>query len=126
MYLLFSPDQNALLLITDSSHLSRFMDEEQVGKNRNLMKDFIALANKNKYSSASICFLISLNQFGESNLAFQLKLLKRLYDIPTTHCTAPLCEVNMNFIGKCFGFFFHLHLRIKSKASAYMQMRLDI
>ena len=65
------------------------MDEEQVGKNRNLMKDFIALANKNKYSSASICFLISLNQFGESNLAFQLKLLKRLKDIPTPDFSTP-------------------------------------
>ena len=53
------------------------------------MKDFIALANKNKYSSASICFLISLNQFGESNLAFQLKLLKRLYDIPTPDFSTP-------------------------------------
>ena len=36
-----------------------------------------------------------------------------------------LCEVTINFIGKCF-FFFHPHLRIKSKASAYMSRHLHI
>ena len=54
-----------------------FMDEEQVGANRPLMDDFIELAAKNADSgSASICFLITLNEYGESADAFQLKLLK--------------------------------------------------
>ena len=38
--------------------------------------------------------------------------------------TTLLCEVTINFIGKCF--FFHPHLRIKSKASAYMSRHLYI
>ena len=37
-----------------------------------------------------------------------------------------LCEVTINFIGKCFVFFFHPHLRIKSKACAYMSRHLHI
>ena len=54
-----------------------FMDEVQVGLNRPLMYDFIELSNKNaEEGSASICFLISLNEYGESANAFQLKLLK--------------------------------------------------
>ena len=54
-----------------------FMDEGQVGENRPLLYDFIQLAKKNEDAgSASICFLISLNQIGESQKAFQLKLLK--------------------------------------------------
>ena len=41
------------------------------------MDDFIELAVKNaETGSASICFLISLNEYGESDDAFQLKLLK--------------------------------------------------
>ena len=54
-----------------------FMDENQVGENRPLLHDFVALAKKNEIEgSASLCFLISLNEIGESNKAFQLKLLK--------------------------------------------------
>ena len=54
-----------------------FMDEEQFGANRPLLQDFIDLANKNEEDdSASICFLISLNEIGESENSFQLKLLK--------------------------------------------------
>ena len=54
-----------------------FMDETQVGLNQPLMTDFIELAEQNaEGSSASICFLISLNEYGESADAFQLKLLK--------------------------------------------------
>ena len=54
-----------------------FMDENQVGENRPLLHDFVALAKKNEMEgSASLCFLISLNEIGESNKAFQLKLLK--------------------------------------------------
>ena len=53
------------------------MDENQVGENRPLLHDFLALAKKNEIEgSASICFLISLNEIGESNKKFQLKLLK--------------------------------------------------
>ena len=37
-----------------------------------------------------------------------------------------LCEVTINFIGKCFVVFFHPHFRIKSKASAYMSRHLHI
>ena len=56
-----------------------FMDENKVGENRPLMQDFIALAQRNNATkSASICFLVSLNQIGESpsNKSFQLSLLK--------------------------------------------------
>ena len=57
-----------------------FKNEDQVGENRPLMDDFIQLAIKNQdEGSASICFLISLNQIGDSGSdgkAFQLKLLK--------------------------------------------------
>ena len=56
-----------------------FMDEEEVGLNQPLLDDFIELAVQNAASgSASICFLISLNEYGESgtNTSFQLKLLK--------------------------------------------------
>ena len=41
----------------------------QVGQNRPLMHDFIKLVNKKHQagdSAASICFLIALNQIGES------------------------------------------------------------
>jgi hypothetical protein len=40
--------------------------------------------------------------------------------------TTLLCEMTINFIGKCFVFVFHPHLRIKSKASAYMSRHLHI
>lgn len=54
-----------------------FMDEMKVGENRPLMHDFIALAQTNiATQSASICFLVSLNQIGESEQSFQLSLLK--------------------------------------------------
>ena len=53
-----------------------FMDELQVGMNRPLMNDFIKLTKKNDQSSASICFMISLDQIGTSDKKFQLKLLK--------------------------------------------------
>ena len=54
-----------------------FMDEEKVGLNRPLMDDFIELAIKNaEEDSASICFLISLNEISDSDTSFQLKLLK--------------------------------------------------
>ena len=54
-----------------------FMDENKVGKNRPLMHDFIALAQRNiATKSASICFLVSLNQIEESANPFQLSLLK--------------------------------------------------
>ena len=56
-----------------------FMDEEEVGLNQPLLDDFIELAVQNAASgSASICFLISLNEYGESgtDTSFQLKLLK--------------------------------------------------
>ena len=57
-----------------------FMNEDEVGDNRPLMNDFIQLAIKNQEEgSASICFLISVNQIGDSGengKAFQLKLLK--------------------------------------------------
>ena len=54
-----------------------FMDETQVGLNQPLLNDFIKLAVKNfEDSSASICFLISLNEYGDSTDSFQLKLLK--------------------------------------------------
>ena len=55
-----------------------FMDENQVGENRPLLHGFSKLAQKNKEEgSASVCFLISLNEIVETNSkAFQLKLLK--------------------------------------------------
>ena len=54
-----------------------FMDETQVGLNQPLLNDFLELAVKNfEDSSASICFLISLNEYGDSTDSFQLKLLK--------------------------------------------------
>jgi hypothetical protein len=54
-----------------------FMDEAEVGLNQPLMYDFIELSNKNAESgTASICFLISLTEFDDSEETFQLKLLK--------------------------------------------------
>ena len=55
-----------------------FMDEEKVGLNQPLMYDFISLATKNaEEGTASICFLISLNEYDETaTTLFQLKLLK--------------------------------------------------
>ena len=55
-----------------------FMDEEKVGLNQPLMYDFISLATKNaEEGTASICFLISLNEYNETaTTLFQLKLLK--------------------------------------------------
>ena len=55
-----------------------FMEKKQVGENRPLLHDFSQLAQKNKEEgSASICFLISLDQIkDQSEKAFQLKLLK--------------------------------------------------
>ena len=42
------------------------------------------------------------------------------FDNITAKIHTLLCEVTINSIGKCFGFFFHPHLRIKSKTSAYI------
>ena len=53
-----------------------FMKELEVGKNRPLMNDFIKLTKRNEDSSASICFMISLEKIGQSQKKFQLKLLK--------------------------------------------------
>ena len=53
-----------------------FNDESLVGNNRPLLKDFIQLAEDNTNSNNDICFLISLNRFGESQHPFQLNLLK--------------------------------------------------
>lgn len=55
-----------------------FMEEDQVGENRPLLHGFSKLAQKNKEEgSASVCFLISLNEIVETNSkAFQLKVLK--------------------------------------------------
>ena len=53
-----------------------FMKELEVGKNRPLMNNFIKLTKKNEDSSASICFMISLEKIGQSEKKFQLKLLK--------------------------------------------------
>jgi hypothetical protein len=53
------------------------MDEDRVGKNRPLLKDFVEMATKNADTgSASICFLISLTQLSSSEEGkFKLKLL---------------------------------------------------
>ena len=53
-----------------------FNDESLVGENRPLLQDFIQLAEDNTNSNNDICFLISLNRFGESQHPFQLNLLK--------------------------------------------------
>ena len=53
-----------------------FNDESLVGKNRPLLQDFIQLAKDNTDNNNDICFLISLNRFGESKNPFQLNLLK--------------------------------------------------
>ena len=54
-----------------------FNNEEEIGRNRPLMYDFITMAQQNEQGNeANICFLISLNRYGESDKSFQLKLLK--------------------------------------------------
>ena len=51
-----------------------FMNEEKVGENRPLIKDFTELSKNNQ--EASICFLISLNRIEDGIGSFQLNLLK--------------------------------------------------
>ena len=82
------------------------MDEEKVGENRPLMHDFIALAQSNiETKSASICFLVSLNQIGESENSFQLSLLKEgktiveNFQAPEKIGSMRVVDANVNQVG---------------------------
>ena len=59
-----------------------FNDELRVGENRPLLSDFIELAKQND-KGGRVCFLISLNKYGESGIPFQLRLLKRGKELKT-------------------------------------------
>ena len=78
-----------------------FNNESLVGNNRPLLKDFIQLAEDNTNSNNDICFLISLNRFGESQHPFQLNLLKDGQTI-VSNFKAPQKVQNMDQVKRDF------------------------
>ena len=78
-----------------------FNDESLVGENRPLLQNFIQLAEDNTNTNNDICFLISLNRFGESQHPFQLNLLKDGQTI-VSNFKAPQKVQNMDQVKRDF------------------------
>ena len=96
-----------------------FNEPEKVGVNRPLMHDFTELAKSNVHSNmASICFLISLNHYGENEEPFRLKLLKGGQTI-VENFRAPKEVMEMEVIGKAVN---QVELSIHGK---YNQLELE-
>ena len=96
-----------------------FNEPEKVGVNRPLKHDFTELARSNVDSNmASICFLISLNHYGENDEPFRLKLLKGGQTI-VENFRAPKEVMEMEVIGKAVN---QVELSIHGK---YNQLELE-